>query len=176
MEILLIIESLVYFFFQVYFWYRNNPFLLNKLNIFQKMILNNICLETNKAFFLNINFSLFYNEYIIVLIFLLIGILLSLIIIGLSYFLVVQNPETEKLSSYECGFEPYEDARHKFDVKFYLVAILFIIFDIETMFLLPWCVSLSNLDLLGFWSMIDFIIELGVGFIYIWYIGALDWD
>ena len=105
-----------------------------------------------------------------------IGMILSVILVGLSYFLVVQNPETEKLSSYECGFEPYEDARHKFDVKFYLVAILFIVFDIETMFLLPWCISLNNLSVLGFWSMIDFIIELGVGFIYIWYIGALDWD
>ena len=140
------------------------------------MILNNISLEIKETIFFNTNFSLLYNEYITVLIFLLIGILLSIIIVGLSYFLVVQNPETEKLSSYECGFEPYEDARHKFDVKFYLVAILFIVFDIETMFLLPWCVSLSNLDLLGFWSMIDFVIELGVGFIYIWYIGALDWD
>jgi NADH-quinone oxidoreductase subunit A len=90
--------------------------------------------------------------------------------------LAVQNPDSEKLSSYECGFEPYEDARNVFDVKFYLVGILFIIFDIETMFLLPWTISLSSLDILGFWSMIDFIIELGVGFIYIWYIGALDWS
>ena len=94
----------------------------------------------------------------------------------MSYFLAIQNSETEKLSSYECGFEPYEDARNIFDVKFYIVAILFIIFDIETMFLLPWSVSLSQLGILGFWSMIDFIIELGVGFIYIWYIGALEWE
>nr|QYB23214.1 NADH dehydrogenase subunit 3 [Lithodesmioides sp. mgcode 4] len=140
------------------------------------MILNNKVLEIKDIYFFNQNFSLIHNEYSTVLIFLLIGILLSIIIVGLSYFLVVQNPETEKLSSYECGFEPYEDARHKFDVKFYLVAILFIVFDIETMFLLPWCVSLSNLSVLGFWSMIDFIIELGIGFVYIWYIGALDWD
>jgi len=101
---------------------------------------------------------------------------LSLIIVGFSYLLSIQNPESEKLSTYECGFEPYEDSRHKFDVKFYLVAILFIIFDIETMFLLPWSVTLSQLNLLGFWSMIDFIIELGVGFVYVWYIGALEWD
>lgn len=140
------------------------------------MILNNKILEIKYEFFFNENLSLLHNEYTTVLIFLLIGILLSVIIVGLSYFLVVQNPETEKLSSYECGFEPYEDARHKFDVKFYLVAILFIVFDIETMFLLPWCISLNNLSVLGFWSMIDFIIELGVGFVYIWYIGALDWD
>lgn len=120
--------------------------------------------------------SLFKNEYVSILIYLVIAIALSLIIVGLSYLLAVQNPETEKLSTYECGFEPYEDARHRFDVKFYLIAILFIVFDIETMFLLPWSVSVSQLNLLGFWSMVDFIIELGIGFIYIWYIGALEWD
>lgn len=127
------------------------------------MILNNKILEIKNEFFLNQNLSLLHHEYATVLIFLMIGMILSVILVGLSYFLVVQNPETEKLSSYECGFEPYEDARHKFDVKFYLVAILFIVFDIETMFLLPWCISLNNLSVLGFWSMIDFIIELGVG-------------
>lgn len=130
----------------------------------------------NTNYFFNTSESLFKYEYSAILIFLIISILLSLIIVGFSYLLAIQNPEPEKLSTYECGFEPYEDSRHKFDVKFYLVAILFIIFDIETMFLLPWSVSLSQLNLLGFWSMIDFIIELGVGFIYVWYIGALEWD
>ena len=130
----------------------------------------------NKNFIFNVQESFFYFEFLPVLIFLTVAVILSLIITGLSYFLAVQNPETEKLSSYECGFEPYEDARNIFDVKFYIVAILFIIFDIETMFLLPWSISLSKLDILGFWSMIDFIIELGVGFVYIWYIGALEWD
>lgn len=127
-------------------------------------------------YFLNFNESLFKFEYLIILIFLIISVLLSFIIVGFSYLLSIQNPEPEKLSTYECGFEPYEDSRHKFDIKFYLVAILFIVFDIETMFLLPWSVSLAQLNLLGFWSMIDFIIELGVGFIYVWYIGALEWD
>jgi len=126
-------------------------------------------------FMLNLSESLFKTEYLTILLFLLTAILLSLIIIVLSFTLVVQNPEVEKLSSYECGFEPYEDARHKFDVKFYLIAMLFIVFDIETMFLLPWSISISELNVLGFWSMIDFIIELGIGFIYIWYIGALEW-
>jgi NADH-quinone oxidoreductase subunit A len=130
----------------------------------------------NTNYFLNLNESLFKFEYLAILIFLIVAILLSLIIVGFSYLLSIQNPESEKLSTYECGFEPYEDSRHKFDVKFYLVAILFIIFDIETMFLLPWSVTLSQLNLLGFWSMIDFIIELGVGFVYVWYIGALKWD
>jgi NADH-quinone oxidoreductase subunit A len=127
-------------------------------------------------FFLNKSVSLEYNEYLSILVFLSIAIILSFIIVVFSYLLAVQNPETEKLSTYECGFEPYEDARNIFDVKFYLVAILFIVFDIETMFLIPWSITLSKIPILGFWSMIDFLIELGIGFIYIWYIGALEWD
>lgn len=133
-------------------------------------------INNNYVTFFNIEESLFKIEYLPIFIYLIIAIILSVIIVTLSYLLVIQNPETEKLSTYECGFEPYEDARHKFDVKFYLVAILFIVFDIETMFLLPWSISLSQLNLLGFWSMIDFVIELGIGFIYVWYIGALEWD
>jgi NADH:ubiquinone oxidoreductase subunit 3 (subunit A) len=98
------------------------------------LCLNNFLCGQN---YLYLNDSLFYNEYLVILIFISIAVLLSIIIIFFSYVFVVQNPETEKLSSYECGFEPYEDARHTFDVKFYLVAILFIVFDIETMFLIP---------------------------------------
>lgn len=124
----------------------------------------------------NIEKSLVQYEYLPIFIYLIIAIVLSCVIICASYTLVIQNPETEKLSTYECGFEPYEDARHTFDVKFYLVAILFVIFDIETMFLLPWSITISQLNLLSFWSIIDFVIELGVGFIYVWYIGALEWD
>ena len=124
----------------------------------------------------NLEGSLIKSEYLSIFIYLVVAIVLSCVIVGASYLLVIQNPETEKLSTYECGFEPYEDARHQFDVKFYLVAILFIIFDIETMFLLPWSISMSQLNLLGFWSMIDFVIELGMGFIYVWYIGALEWN
>lgn len=120
--------------------------------------------------------SLVKKEYFTLLVFLIIGILLTVVIIGASYFLVKQNPDPEKLSAYECGFEPYEDARHTFDIRFCVIAILFIIFDIEIMFLIPWCVSLAKLDLLGFWSMIDFLFELGVGFFYVWYVRALDWD
>jgi NADH-quinone oxidoreductase subunit A len=119
--------------------------------------------------------SLIRKEYLILLIFLIFAIVLTLIIVGASYFLVRQNPEVEKLSAYECGFEPYEDSRHTFDVRFCVIAILFIIFDIEIMFLIPWCVSIAKLDLLGFWSMIDFLIELGIGFFYVWYVKALDW-
>ena len=119
---------------------------------------------------------MFYVEYIVILTFLLVAIVLSIIILSLSYVFAVQNPETEKLSTYECGFEPYEDARHTFDVKFYLVAILFIVFDIETMFLIPWTNTISQLDVIGLWAMVDFVFELGVGYIYVYCIGALDID
>ena len=101
--------------------------------------------NNNYTPFFNIEESILKNEYICILIYLTIAIVLSIVIITFSYLLVIQNPETEKLSTYECGFEPYEDARHTFDVKFYLVAILFIVFDIETMFLLPWSISISQL-------------------------------
>lgn len=100
--------------------------------------------------YLHSNDSLFYNEFTVIVTFIFIAVILSVIIMFFSYILAVQKPETEKLSTYECGFEPYEDARHTFDVKFYLVAILFIVFDIEIMFLFPWCLTLSQLNLLGF--------------------------
>lgn len=120
--------------------------------------------------------SLVKKEYSILLIFLVIAILLTVVILVASYLLVRQNPDAEKLSAYECGFEPYEDTRHVFDIKFCVIAILFLIFDIEIMFLIPWCISISKLDLLGFWAMIDFLIELGLGFFYVWYVNALNWD
>jgi NADH-quinone oxidoreductase subunit A len=121
------------------------------------------------------NISIIKKDYFSLLVFFVVAIVLSAIIIGASYFLAKQNPESEKLSAYECGFEPYEDSRQVFDIRFFVVAILFIIFDIEIMFLMPWCVLLPNLDLLGYWSMIDFLVELGVGFFYVWYSKALDW-
>lgn len=130
-------------------------------------------IQTKIMFFLDN--SLIKKEYLILLIFLLFAIVLTIIIVGASYFLVKQNPEVEKLSAYECGFEPYEDSRHTFEVRFCVIAILFIIFDIEIMFLIPWCISIAKLDLLGFWAMMDFLIELGIGFFYVWYVKALDW-
>ena len=130
----------------------------------------------NLGFFFNTFESLIKNEYFSILIYFCIAILLSVVIVSFSFFFVNQNPENEKMSVYECGFEAYQDARHKFDIKFYLVGMLFILFDIETMFLLPWAVSVSKLTLLGFWSMIDFIFELVFGYIYICYVGALDWN
>lgn len=120
--------------------------------------------------------SLFYEEYYFIWVTLFVSIALSVIIFGLSYILAIQNPDTEKLSSYECGFDPYEDARNTFDVRFYLVAILFIVFDLEAVFFFPWAISLSHLTSWGFWTMIDFIIELVLGFLYAWKIGALEWE
>jgi len=125
----------------------------------------------NKTYIDNIK-----KEYYPIVLFIIVAIILSAVILGASYLLAVQSPDSEKLSAYECGFDPYEDARHTFDVRFYLVAILFIIFDIEAMFLFPWAVSLSHISSLGFWSMIDFVVELGVGYIYAWKIGALEWE
>jgi len=110
-----------------------------------------------------------FNLYSIV-VFLLFSFILSSFILFLSYSIAIQNPETEKLSSYECGFEPYEDARQNFDIKFYLIAILFLIFDIETIFLIPWAITFNLLDLLSYWIIIDFILELGIGFLYLWYL------
>jgi NADH-quinone oxidoreductase subunit A len=104
------------------------------------------------------------------------AIFLALVIVSFSYFLTPQSPETEKLSTYECGFEAYGDTRDQFNVRFYIIAILFILFDIEIIFLVPWCVSVSQLNLLGFWSMIEFLIELGIGFIYAWCVGAIEWS
>ena len=119
---------------------------------------------------------MFYlHEYYSILIFLSISVVLALIIFGASYFLALSKADSEKLSSYECGFDPYEDARNAFDVRFYLVAILFLLFDIETVFVFPWAISLSQLPSVGYWSMIDFLFELVVGFIYAWKIGSLEW-
>ena len=100
---------------------------------------------------------------------------LAILLVMLSYILVLEEPDSEKLSTYECGYEPYDNSRHIFNIRFFLIAILFVIFDIEMLFLIPWCVSLSKLNLLGFWSVIDFIFELGVGFFYVWYMNSLDW-
>lgn len=109
-------------------------------------------------------------------VFFLCSLILALIILFASYRVSSYNPDVEKLSTYECGFDPYGDARNNFDVRFYLVGLLFLIFDLETVFFLPWSISLSFLTLNAFWGMLDFIVELIVGFIYVWRIGVLDWE
>jgi len=120
--------------------------------------------------------SLFFEEYFPLWVSFIVSITLSVILYALGYLLSIQNPDTEKVSTYECGFDPYEDARNTFDVRFYLVAILFIIFDLEAVFFFPWAISLSHLTSWGFWTMIDFLIELALGFLYAWKIGALEWE
>ena len=115
-------------------------------------------------------------NYLPILIFLGIALALGVIILLATYILARQQPDTEKLSPYECGFEPFEDSRGRFDVRFYLVAILFIIFDLEVAFLFPWAVSLGNIGLFGFWSMMIFLGVLTIGFIYEWKKGALEWE
>jgi len=116
------------------------------------------------------------REYLPILVFLGIAVALSLVMVLSSVIIARQRPDTEKLSPYECGFEPFDDARSKFDVRYYLVAILFIIFDLEVAFLFPWAVTLGSIGMFGFWSMIVFLAVLTVGFVYEWKKGALEWE
>lgn len=115
-------------------------------------------------------------EYLPILIFLFIAVGISVLMIAGSMLLGKQNPDPEKLSAYECGFDAFTDARNKFDVRFYLVCLLFIIFDLEIAFLFPWAISLGEIGMFGFWSMMVFFGVLTVGFIYEWKKGALDWE
>ncbi|MGH7095186.1 MAG: NADH-quinone oxidoreductase subunit A [Stellaceae bacterium] len=116
------------------------------------------------------------SEYFPILVFLVIAGGLAVAIVAASFVIARQNPNSEKLSPYECGFEPFADARIRFDVRYYLVAILFIIFDLEVAFLFPWAVSLGDVGVFGFWSMVVFLGVLTVGFAYEWKKGALEWE
>jgi len=118
----------------------------------------------------------FLLAYLPILLFIAIAMVVSAVMIAGSFLAGKQNPDSEKLSAYECGFEPFTDARHKFDVRFYLVCLLFIIFDLEIAFLFPWAISLKEIGAFGFWSMVTFLGVLTVGFIYEWKKGALDWE
>ena len=115
-------------------------------------------------------------EYLPILLFLVIAIGVAGIAVGASYLIAGERPDPDKNAAYECGFDAFEDSRGKFDVRFYLVAILFIIFDLEVAFLFPWAVALGDIGLFGFWSMMVFLAVLTVGFIYEWRKGALDWE
>ena len=115
-------------------------------------------------------------EYLPILIFIGIAVAMAVLIVAASYILGEQRPDSEKVSAYECGFEAFDDARSRFDVRFYLVAILFIIFDLEVAFLFPWAVSLGETGVFGFWSMVVFLAILTIGFIYEWKKGALEWE
>ena len=143
-----------------------------RFNLKQEIFYFEIEIFSNNLFIM----TLFYSEFSKVGILFLFSVFLASIILFLSYRLSTYNPDTEKVSAYECGFDPYDDARNVFDVRFYLVAILFIVFDLEAVYFFPWCVSLSFLNLDGLWGMIDFILELLIGFIYAWEVGALEWE
>jgi len=116
------------------------------------------------------------REYLPILVFLAVAIGLGLVLILAAVIIAVRNPDPEKVSAYECGFNAFDDARMKFDVRFYLVSILFIIFDLEIAFLFPWAVALSDIGAFGFWSMMVFLGVLTIGFIYEWKKGALEWE
>jgi NADH-quinone oxidoreductase subunit A len=124
--------------------------------------------------------SRFMNDilagYLPIIVFLGVAVGLSMVVVLIPFILAENKPDSEKLSAYECGFEPFGDARGKFDVRFYLVSILFIIFDLEIAFLFPWAITLGKIGLFGFWSMMIFLAILTIGFIYEWSKGALEWE
>ena len=119
---------------------------------------------------------LYFANYFSLFVHFLISIVFAFVFFGLSYIVATQKGDIEKLSAYECGFDPFDDARNTFDVRFYLVAILFIFFDLVISFFFPWSVSICKLPLFGFWSMILFLLILTVGFVYEWKKGALEWE
>ena len=118
----------------------------------------------------------FLTDYLSIIIFLFLALLISLGFILINFISSPKNPDPEKLSAYECGFDAFDDSRMEFDVRFYLVAILFIIFDLEIAFLFPWAITLGNIGFFGFWSMMLFLSVLTIGFIYEWKKGALEWE
>ena len=115
-------------------------------------------------------------DYLPLVVFLGIALVIGLALLISPFIIAYQSPDAEKLSAYECGFDAFDDARMKFDVRFYLVSILFIIFDLEVAFLFPWAVAFRDVGLVGFWSMVVFLAVLTVGFVYEWKKGALEWD
>ncbi len=114
--------------------------------------------------------------YLVAILFIIVGLAFSGLLLSLGVILAPSRPDSEKLSPYECGFEAFEDARMKFDVRYYLIAILFILFDLEIAFLFPWAVVLPDIGAFGFWSMMIFLAVLVIGFAYEWKKGALEWD
>ena len=116
------------------------------------------------------------GEYVGIFVYFCIASLLAFILLGVSFVAATRKADPEKVSAYECGFDPFDDARSRFDIQFYLVAILFIIFDLEVSFLFPWALVLNEVSLFGFWSMMVFLLILTIGFVYEWRKGALDWS
>lgn len=120
--------------------------------------------------------TFFYSQYFLIFLYLFISFVLSSVFFLFSFILAYQKGDSEKLSPYECGFDPLNDARSTFDIRFYLVAIMFIIFDLEISFLFPWCITLSVLPIFAFWSMFLFLFLLTIGFVYEWKKGAIEWE
>ena len=146
------------------------------INVINKLLIQE---SLNYGIKVGIKKNMIYNflsEYLSIVIFLFIALFLSVGFIIANFLASPSNPDPEKLSAYECGFDAFDDSRMEFDVRFYLVAILFIIFDLEIAFLFPWAISLGSLGALGFWSMMIFLAILTIGFIYEWKKGALEWE
>ena len=125
---------------------------------------------------MNQSMSQLLLAYLPLVIFIGVAAVIGLVLLTVAFVVAYKQPDPEKLSAYECGFNAFDDARMKFDVRFYLVAILFIIFDLEVSFLFPWAASFGQLGVYGFWSMMVFLAVLTIGFIYEWKKGALEWD
>jgi NADH-quinone oxidoreductase subunit A len=115
-------------------------------------------------------------SYLPLVIFIGVSAALGVMLLIAPFIIAIKKPDPEKLSAYECGFNAFDDARMKFDIRFYLISILFIIFDLEVAFLFPWAVAFGDLGWYGFWSMMVFLAVLTIGFIYEWKKGALEWD
>jgi NADH-quinone oxidoreductase subunit A len=120
--------------------------------------------------------TLLLRDYLPIVIFIAVAMAIGAALLVAPFLIAVRNPDSEKVSAYECGFNAFDDARMKFDVRFYLVSILFIIFDLEVAFLFPWAAAFKDVGVFGFWSMMTFLAVLTIGFIYEWNKGALEWD
>lgn len=121
--------------------------------------------------------NIFYYEVFNISLLITLSLIITIVFLGASVLLSSKKPNTEKLSAYECGFDPYEDARNMFDVRFYLVSLIFLVFDLETLYFFPWCVSANKITLDGgLASFLDFAIELLIGYVYIWKVGVLNWE
>jgi NADH-quinone oxidoreductase subunit A len=125
---------------------------------------------------MKIHYPPYLSDYFPILVFMAIAVFLSVVLILIPYLVARRRPDKDKNATYECGFDPFGEARHKFDIRFYLVAILFIIFDIEIAFLFPWAISLKKIGIFGFWSMMIFLAILTIAFVYEWKKGALEWE
>ena len=118
----------------------------------------------------------FYNEYFNIIVFLFVSLTIVFVLLTLSYLVSPKKINVEKLSAYECGFEPFDESKKSFDIQFYIVGVLFLIFDLEVAYLFPWAVNLNSIGIFGFWTMIMFYFLINIGFIYEWQRGALDWS